>query len=174
MIIKFVDHTNKYTIHLHDVNLFSKYRNMFTYLFSKKYLLKIDYNLFKRFIKECMLINVTLIHDDIIENQRDLFEINIIQLIEHYPLSDSQTKCIITVMIGNIILNNIEYFDFFYLRKLQNFFDPYGNSIEGMQCRFLIILLNNLVKVKVKPILQKPNTILEENILDFIYDYNLS
>lgn len=170
MIIKVLE----YTIYFHSVNLFSKYRNIFTYLFSKKYLLKIEYNLFKNFIKECLLIKVLMEYNEIIENRRDLFEINIIQLIEKYSTADTQIRCIITKMLGCLLLNNIEYFDFFYLRKIQNFFNPYANSTEAMQCRFLIILLNNLMKVKVKSQKNNIKSILTENILDFIYDYNSS
>jgi hypothetical protein len=147
------------------IDIISKY--CFNYLFILKnckiygsYIVKIDKNDFIEFIKLCL--NTSPIKETSIN-----FELDIITLISKYYHSNKITRKIICIMIGRLLLYNINYKDFYYLKRLDFFFH------EDLEIKYLIILVNNLSECKLDS-LQKNNdktSFKKINILDFIFDY---
>ena len=141
-------------------------KNNFNYLFilketqiTKSYIVKIDKNDFIEFIKSCLITSPT-------KESRINFELDIITLISKYCNSDEITRKIICIVIGRLLLYNINYRNFRYLKKLELFFH------ENLEITYLIILVNNLLECK----LYLPNISIKPsfkniNILDFIFDY---
>jgi hypothetical protein len=114
---------------------------------------------FKEFIKSCLEF-------PIIKNNKFEFEINIILLITKYYNSDIISRGIILSMIGSLILFNIKYKKFIYLKKLEPFICT-DNIIK-----YLIIIVNNIKSMKKEKIIKEKNSITDEiNVLDFIFDY---
>jgi hypothetical protein len=87
--------------------------------------------------------------------------------------------------IGNLLLNNIDFIKFDYLKNLYKNFNSIAHTnvlseeyIKNSQYKYLIIIMNNLVEVKSSNIYFENNQhssldLLKINYLDFIYDYYL-
>jgi hypothetical protein len=141
-------------------------KNDFSYLFilkqtqiTKCYIMKIDKNDFIEFIKSCLYSKPN-------KETRINFELDIITLISKYTQSDGITRKVICIMIGRLLLYNINYRNFYYLGKLELFFH------EDLEIKYLIILVNNLLECTLN--LPQNNTkpsFKNINILDFVYDY---
>lgn len=141
-------------------------KNDFSYIFilketqiTKCYIMKIDKNDFIEFIKSCLITSPN-------KETRINFELDIITLISKYNQSDEITKKIICIMIGRLILYNINYKSFYYLRKLELFFH------EDLEIKYLIILINNLLECKLNLPQKYDKPVFKNiNILDFTFDY---
>jgi hypothetical protein len=176
----------RWTVVLHDVHLYMESKQM-KYLFNisgpcyyKKYLLDINYLDFKEFIKECLDYGPNPL------NQND-FEMSIIQIIKKYPNQEinSNLRLFLNKKLGNLILFNSQFKNFYYLKKLEKFFSIYSNFQtdnmqikQNSQIKYLLILINNIVELKsnnirIKSSVGKPS-LHEPNWLDFIYDYYLN
>jgi hypothetical protein len=156
-------------IKLNNVFTYIVTKYSFEYLFilkesqiTKSIIIKIDLNDFKEFIKSCLITNPN-------KESRINFELDIITLISKYCHSDAITRKIICIMIGRLLLYNINYRNFYYLRKLELFFH------EDLEIKYLIILVNNLLECKSNLQLKLPQnnniSFKNINILDFVFDY---
>ena len=168
--------TLEYIIKFHELNLYLEKDGSMKYLFDirknnypKKYLLDIDLNDFKSFIKECLTYGINKV------SQYD-YDSTIIQLFNKYEMTqDLNLKLLINKKIGNLILSNSKFKNFYYLKSLEKFF--YNNNItesliynkQHSQIKYLIIIINNFISLK------KSNKNYNDkntfDILDFIYDY---
>lgn len=181
-----------WVIELHDVHLYMestkslegkqmKYLfNLSGPYFSKKYLIDINFEEFKEFIKECLEYG----HNSL--NQYD-FEISIIQILEKYSSleTNSNLRLFLNKKIGNLLLFNSQFKKFNYLKKLEKYFFSYSDFQtdniyikQNSQIKYLLILINNLVElksnvIKIKSPIYKP-ILHESDKLDFIYDYYLN
>ena len=140
----------------------------FNYLFILKenkiygsYLINIDMNDFKNFIMLCLETTLNI-------STKTNFELDIISLIAKFNSSNITTQKIICIMIGRLILYNIKYKNFYYLRKLELFFHYI------VEIKYLLILITNLTECKPKyNISKRPSldTLQDSDIIDFIFDY---
>ena len=172
--------SKKYTIKIHNLNITKESNHYFSYLFvldyskfTKRYIINIDTNAFKKFIYECLSI------DNLIKDQTE-YDINIIQLIEKYKIfpNNNSTRLYIGKKIGSLILHNIQYKNTNILKKLEKYFVTPNSALnikdESLNCQihYLIILINNYIRINIendntKLIKPTPNFA----ILDFIFDY---
>jgi len=186
MKITFNTFSKNFTVKFHDLHLYND-DGYYQYLFfipgfsiQKKYLLDFDFNEFKNFIKECMEIKYPN------SFSKFDFETQIIQLIESYKIFPNfSNQIMINKKIGNLLLNNIDFIKFDYLKNLYKNFNSIAHTnvlseeyIKNSQYKYLIIIMNNLVEVKSSNIYFENNQhssldLLKINYLDFIYDYYL-
>ncbi len=124
-----------------------------------KYIYNININDFKEFIVSCLEF-------PIIKTSKFDFEINIILLITKYYNMDKISRSIILSMIGSMLIFNIKYKKFIYLKKLE----PFIHSDDMI--KYLIIIANNIKNLKQEKIIPEKDFLYNEiNILDFIFDY---
>lgn len=155
-----------HNIKLNSVFIYIISKNMFEYLFiiketqiTKSYIVKIDKNDFIEFIKSCLNSKPK-------KESRTNFELDIITLITKYCHSEGITRKVICIMIGRLLLYNINYRNFYYLRKLELFFH------EDLEIKYLLILVNNLLECTLNlPLNNTKPSFKNINILDFVYDY---
>ena len=183
-----------YIVEFHDIHLY--YDDLddteIEYLFcinkklsgvNKKYLLPINNNHFKQFIRDCIEFEFE------IKSKFD-FETEVIQLIEKYSNINKQIINYLNIKLGSLILSNLKYKNFAYLKKIEKYFIPeYANITDtncsknnNLQIQYLIIMINNLINVSTNPTInlnyQIDKNLLFQNIktdqydhLDFIFDY---
>ena len=175
----------QWTVVLHDVHLYMEPTQM-KYLFditghdnNKKYLIGINYEDFKDFIKECLEYGPNLL------NLND-FEISIIQIIEKYSSIDlnSNLRLFLIKKLGNLILFNSQYKNFNYLKNLDKYFTSYSdfptdntNFKQSLQIKYLLILINNMIELKSNKIKIEHLVFHQQepiHFLDFIYDFYLN
>ncbi len=157
-----------YTLTFNDTCISNNNSDTFDYIFTIKsplsnlhckYTYNININDFKEFIVSCLEF-------PIIKTSKFDFEINIILLVTKYYNMDKITRCIILSMIGSLMIFNIKYKKFIYLKKLEPFI-----HCDDM-VKYLIIIANNINNLKQDKIIPEKNISYNEiNILDFIFDY---
>jgi hypothetical protein len=176
---------------INDKNYFIKFHETFMYVdndslqylfnlstpgFSKKYLCDFKLDDFKNFVKLCIELG---------ENKLDRFdfESRIIQLVEKYnEYPDVGTRLLLDKKIGNLLLFNHKFTDFSYLKKLEkhfytvpktNYIMGFSGLIQNKEIKYLLILINNLMDVKIDELYnnQMFNTCDNFRLLDFIFDY---
>ena len=150
-----------------DINTENISPKSFNYLFILRenkiygnYIININIDDFKNYIKLCLQskFNTT---------SKINFELDIISLICKFYDSDIITKKIICIMIGKLILSNIKYKNFYYLKKLELFFHV------NDEIKYLLILITNIIECNPKSVIYKPyiKVIQDSDIIDFIFDY---
>lgn len=153
---------NDMIVKIGDNNIINKYNKNFEYLFVinyHKYIYTINTNDFTEFIMNCLEF-------PLIKPNKFEFEINIILLVTKYFNSNNVARNIITSMIGSMLIFNIKYKKYNYIKKLHNFIHCDNNI------KYLIILANNMTEIKLDSIIQETNKHNENiNMLDFIFDY---
>jgi hypothetical protein len=159
-----------YMVKFHEFRIYLKKTQM-KYLFMlhnfKKYLLEINYDDFKNFIKECLILNAGI-------KELNDFELEIIQLIHRYGnTNDLNFKILLAKKIGSLMLYNADHLNFSYLKNLENYFNNYSKDLDPIATlnnyiRYLIIISNNLLVVKELELSDEPEKV---DILDFVFDY---
>ena len=169
-----------YMIHFHPVFIWntdenlSKNNNKFKYLFilnysqqQQKFMITQDKNNFREFIKEC--IQYPMIKKSVTD-----FEVDVIFLISKFFDSynnnkdENMKRKVILYMLGSLLLFNIKYKNYDYLRKLELFFS-HTNTYEDECIKFLIIMMNNLNKITIEDTYDK--NLLSIDMIDFAFDY---
>jgi hypothetical protein len=89
------------------------------------------------------------------------FEMEIIILLNKYIYANMLTKQIIISMIGSMIIFNIKYKKFEYLKKLNLYYHL------DTKIKYLIFIINNIEELTTKISVNN-----KFDILDFIFDYN--
>jgi len=185
----------EYVVEFHDVHLYYNNDNdeQMEYLLClnkdsphilhKKYLMPIITKDFTQFVKDCLEYPTESMG-------KAEWEINIIQLIDKYNenLSTDILK-FINVKLGSLILGNIKYKNFSYLKKVEKqLTTPYkfptidDNQNFTSQICWLMIMINNLLSVTKNKLVdlnyqtkstQEINEIKTQNFdyLDWIFDY---
>ncbi len=183
----------EYIVEFHDVHLY--YNNdddeQMEYLFSigntftKKYLLPINTKNFIQFVANCLKYPGEKL-------SKDEFEINVIQLVNKYNQNYTcDVMNLINTKLGSLILHNIQYKNFAYLKSIEKQFG-FGNkflkTIDSQffnsQICYLLIMINNLLSLNKIPLVNKNYKIKKTNetsitqiktenfdYLDFIFDY---
>jgi len=187
----------EYIVEFHDIHLYynkdddEKMEYLFSLnqdmpgLLNKKYLLPIDTKSFGQFVAECLEYPAEKLSED-------EFQINIIQLVDKYNENYTlDVTNLINKKIGSLLLNHVQYKNFPYFKKIekqfgiQNKFAKIVDSIVfNSQICYLLIMINNLLSLTKKPIInlkykikkiKQPdiNQIQTDtfNYLDFIFDY---
>lgn len=143
-----------------------KNKNKFTYLFilnyykiCRNYLIDINMDDFTNFLNLCLETPIMS------KSTRINFELDIISLVNKYiNATDTITRKVACIVIGRLLLSNIKYKNFSYLKKLELYF------YEENEIKYLIIMINNLIECTKYDIAIKPS-IKDINMIDFVFDY---